>query len=164
VFTVERQLGVLTAYGVEFVVVGGIAATLLGSPTDTFDLDVRPAQEPANLEARGKALVELEARLRGVDESVPFVPDGDALARVQVLTLDTAAGPLDVLIRPAGSPPYRELRRRAERKDLGNFAVLVAGLDDLIAMKATAGRPKDLVMVEHLHAIKRLRKRLGISS
>ena len=32
----------------------------------------------------------------------------------------------------------------------------VAGLDDLIAMKKAAGRPKDRIYVEELEAIKRL--------
>jgi hypothetical protein len=157
---VDRLLEALTARGVDFVVVGGIAATLLGSARDTFDLDICPATDPGNLNSLGKVLVDIGARLRGVDEDVPFVPDGTILGRVEILTLETELGPLDVLIRPGGSPPYSQLRRRAERKDLGAFSVLVASVDDLIAIKSLAGRPKDQVVVEELEAIKRLRKRL----
>ena len=162
-FRVDRLLGTLTAHGVDFVVVGGIAATLLGSARDTFDLDVCPAPDSGNLTSLGKALIDLGARLRGIEESVPFVPDGRTLQHIELLTLDTDAGPLDVLMRPDASPPYEQLRRRAERKDLGSFSVLVASLDDLIAMKSAAGRPKDVVVVEELEAIKRLRARLGIA-
>lgn len=161
-FKVERILRTLTSHGVDFVVVGGIAATLLGSARDTFDLDICPAFDADNLDSLGKALVELEARLRGVEEAVPFTPNGRALWNVDLLTLDTVAGPVDILIRPNGAPPYEHLRRRAERKDLGSFSVLVASIEDLIAMKEAAGRPKDLVVVEELEAIKRLRRRLGI--
>jgi hypothetical protein len=161
-FRVDRLLGTLTAHGVDFVVVGGIAATLLGSARDTFDVDIRPATDAANLTSLAKALTELNARLRGVEESLPFVADAQTFRKVDLLTLETDAGPLDVLFRPGGSPPYAQLRRRAERKDLGSFAVLVASPDDLIAMKAGAGRPKDLVVVEELEAIKRLRQRLAI--
>jgi hypothetical protein len=160
-FDVEHLLARLTERGIDFVVVGGIAATLLGSARDTFDLDICPATDEANLEALGALLVDLGARLRGVEKSVPFVPDGRALAKVEILTLETPAGPLDLLIRPSGAPPYERLRRRAERKDLGGFQVLVASLDDLVAMKASAGRPKDLVVIEELEAIRRLRRRLG---
>ena len=115
-----------------------------------------------NLDALGEALQSLDARLRDVVEPAPFVPDGRSPARREILTLDTDVGPLDVLMRPHGCPPYDEVRRRAERKDLGDFSVLVASIDDLIAMKQSAGRPKDLVVVEELEAIRRLRRRLKI--
>jgi len=161
-FQLERLLKHLTSRGVDFVVVGGIAATLLGSAHETFDLDICPATDAENLEQLGSALLELNARLRGIEESVPFVPDSGALRKMEIITLDTSAGPLDVLMHPDGAPPYAQLRRRAERKDLGDFQVLVAGLDDLIAMKSSAGRPKDSIVVEELEAIKRLRRRLGI--
>jgi hypothetical protein len=103
------------------------------------------------------ALTDLEARLGDVAEPLPFLPDADTLRRVEVSTLDTTAGRLDVLSRPAGAPPYRSLRRRAERMHLGTFAVLVASVEDLIAMKRAAGRPKDLADLEELEAIRRLR-------
>jgi hypothetical protein len=162
-FKVERVLRTLTGHGVDFVIVGGIAATLLGSARDTFDLDIRPALDAGNLDSLGNALLELEARLRGVEDAVPFTPEGKALWNVDILMLDTVAGPLDVLMHPNGAPPYEQLRRRAERKDLGGFSVLVASIEDLIAMKEATGRPKDLVVVEELEAIKRLRRRLGIT-
>ncbi|CAN5778635.1 hypothetical protein BH24ACT25_BH24ACT25_09060 [soil metagenome] len=155
---VEAILERLTARGVDFVVIGGIAAALLGSPRLTQDLDICFATDAANLEALGKALVELEARLTGVDDEVPFVPDADALRRVDGLTLDTNAGKLDVLARPSGAASFEKLRGRAERLDVGAFSVLVASLEDLIEMKLAAGRPKDLADVEELEAIRRLRR------
>ena len=160
---VDRLLEALTTRGVDFVVVGGIAATLLGSARDTFDLDICPATDPGNLDSLGEVLVDIGARLRGVDEDVPFVADGATLGSIKILTLDTALGALDVLVRPGGSPPYPELRRRAERKNLGSISVLVASIDDLIAMKSLPGRAKDRIVVEELEAIKRLRPRLKIS-
>src|SRR5262245_60595506 len=122
-FRPRAQLAHLTAYGVDFVVIGGIAATLYGSDRDTFDLDIYPSTDAANLEVLGRALLDVDARLRGVEEDVPFVPDGRTLARIQLLTLDTSFGPLDVLIRPDCCPPYRQLRARAEKLDLGQVAV-----------------------------------------
>jgi hypothetical protein len=159
-FRPRAQLAHLTAFGVEFVVVGGIAATLYGSDRDTFDLDIRPSTDAANLEVLGRALVDVDARLRGVEEDVPFVPDGRTLARIQILTLDTSFGPLDVLMRPDGFPPYRQLRARAETLDLGQVAVLVASIDDLLEMKRASNRDKDKLDVETLEAIKRLTRRL----
>ena len=122
--------------------IGGIAAVLHGSARNTFDLDLCFATDEANLEALGEVLISLRARLRGVDD-VPFVPDAATLRRIEVLTLSTDAGDLDVLARPDGAPTFDVLRRRADRFDVGGFVVRVASLDDLIAMKSAAGRPKD---------------------
>jgi predicted nucleotidyltransferase len=152
-----RIMRALTERGVDFVVIGGIAAVLHGSARNTFDLDICFATDAANLEALGDVLISLAARLRGVDDG-PFVPNAAALRRVEVLTLSTEAGDLDVLARPAGAPRFETLRRRADRLDLGGFRVLVASVEDLIAMKSAAGRPKDRATVAELEAIRRLRE------
>jgi hypothetical protein len=159
-FRPTKQLASLAAHGVDFVVVGGIAATLHGSSRDTFDLDICPSQNPQNLELLGQALVDLKARLRGVEEDIPFVPGGRSLKGIEILTLDTRFGPLDVLMRPDGSPPYSTLRNRADQLDMGGTGILVASIDDLLEMKRLADRNKDKADVEELEAIKRLGRRL----
>lgn len=152
----------LARHGVDFVVVGGIAATLHGSERNTFDLDICPAQDGDNLDALGKALIEIDARLRDIEEGLPFVPDGRALAGIEILTLSTSLGALDILVRPHGSPPYAALRRRATALDLGGDAsVLIASIDDLIAMKRESDRPKDRDDIERLEALARLSRRLA---
>jgi len=162
-FRPRRLLDHLAAHGVDFVVIGGIAATLYGSERATFDLDICPAQDVGNLEALGDALTAIDASLRGIEEDLPFVADARTLAGVEILTLATRLGPLDVVISPTGGPPYKTLRRRATRMPLGGGEVLVAAIGDLIAMKEGAGRPKDLDDVERLAALARLRRRLGRS-
>lgn len=151
----------LVERGVDFVVIGGIAAVLHGSARNTFDLDICFATDAANLAALGDVLTALGARLKGVDEEVPFVADARMLRRVELLTLVTTLGELDVLSRPPGAPAYEALRRNADRYDLDGINVSVASIDDLIAMKQAAGRPKDLLDIEELQAIKRLRGRHG---
>jgi hypothetical protein len=152
----EEILRRLTARGVDFVVIGGIAAVLWGSARMTFDLDICFATDDANLQALGKVLVDLGAQLKGVDEELPFVPDVKTLRRLELLTLKTTAGELDLLVRPAGAPGYDVLRKRAARVDLGDFNILISSLEDLIAMKRAAGRTKDLADVEELEAIRDL--------
>lgn len=152
-------LGALVAHHVDFVVIGGIALVLHGSARVTQDLDICFEAGPENLAALGTALVSLKATLAGVADGVPFVPDARALRAIEVLTLDTPSGRLDVLAQPSGAPAYRVLREEADRYDLGGFAVRVASLDHLIAMKRAAGRDKDLVDVSELETIKRLRRR-----
>jgi uncharacterized nucleotidyltransferase DUF6036 len=156
---VREMLQRLVSAGVDFVVIGGIAVLLHGYPRNTRDLDIAFAHDAGNLKALGGVLVDLSARLRGVDTDVPFVPDERTLQGVELLTLETSAGWLDVQRRTPGVASYERLRRRAERIDLDGFSVLVASPDDLIAMKRAAGRPQDQLDIAALEAIKRLRER-----
>jgi predicted nucleotidyltransferase len=155
-FELAALLRRLEDASVEFVVIGGIAAIAHGSPQITQDLDIVFATDEANLERLGRALTGLNARLRGVAEDVPFVPDARTLRHIRVLTLDTDEGRLDVMVQPDGSKGYEQLLAGSIEAIVGGTAVRVAGLDDLIAMKKAAGRPKDRIYVEELEAIKRL--------
>lgn len=158
-FRPADMLGVLVARGVDFVVIGGLAAVLHGSSRITQDLDVAYSPEPANLEALGQALVELDAKLYGLAEDVPLVPDARTLAGTETLTLATRLGKLDLLRAPTGAPRYRDLRTRAQLVTTGDFAVRIAHTDDLISMKRSAGRTKDLADIEELEAITDLRRK-----
>jgi predicted nucleotidyltransferase len=155
-----KLLRVLVAHGVDFVVVGGIAMIYQGSGRLTQDLDICFEPGEANLDALGAALIELDATQYGIPEEVPFVPDGQALRRLSIVTLDTPKGKIDLLRDPSGAPRYDELRRRAERIDTDGMAILVASLDDLESMKRAAGRPKDLLDLEEIEVIRRLRRRM----
>ena len=145
---------------VDFVVIGGVAVVLQASPRFTRDLDICYAVDTPNLERLGALLVSLDARLRGVEVDVPFVPDAHTLRRTQMLTLTTREGNLDLLVDPPGSPAYAALRKRADVVDLDGASVRVASLEDLLAMKRAAGRPQDRIDVESLEiARSRLRGR-----
>jgi predicted nucleotidyltransferase len=148
----------LTKHGVDFVVIGGVAVILQASPRFTKDLDICYALKQENLDRLGEVLLELGAKVRGIDEDLPFVPDGRALRRTQILTLVTADGGLDLLVEPDGSPGYPVLRRRADEVDIDGIGVRVASIDDLIAMKRAAGRPQDLVDLESLELARRRRR------
>ena len=157
-FNLEAMLDRLSSGGVDYVVIGGIAMVAHGSARLTRDLDIVFAPDRRNLEALGDVLVDLGARLRGVEEDVPFVTDAATLAKVELLTLTTSLGWLDVHRRPGGAPPYATLRRNAEPIDLGRHSVLVASPADLQAMKRTAARPQDMIDLQYLDAIARLRR------
>jgi hypothetical protein len=156
-FEPRRMLGALTVAGVDFVVIGGYAAVLHGSPRVTRDVDACYATDKANLIALARVLRELNARPAGVEEKLPFALDEVMLARTELLTLATDAGRLDLMTGPAGSPGYDRLRANAARYDIGGFLVKVAELEDLLVMKAAAGRPKELADIAELEAIARLR-------
>lgn len=159
-FRPTSLLGALARAEVDFVVIGGVAVVLQASPRFTRDLDICYAVDTANLERLGGLLVSLDARLREVDEDVPFVPDARTLRRTSMLTLTTREGNLDLLVDPPGSPGYAALRRRADVIDLDGASVRVASLEDLLSMKRAAGRPQDEIDAESLEiARSRLRGR-----
>ncbi|MDP9250209.1 MAG: hypothetical protein M3O78_02420 [Chloroflexota bacterium] len=120
----------------------------------TRDLDICYARDRANLPKLAAALTELHARLRDVDPGLPFQPDVRTLKAGDSFTLQTDAGDLDILGTPAGTDGYADLARTADETDLGELEVLVASVDDLIRMKRAAGRPKDLIEVEVLGALR----------
>lgn len=144
-----------------FVVIGGFAARLRGSPSLTNDIDICYARDRKNLEALAAALRELEARLRGAPEGLPFSLDARTLAAGDHFTFATRAGNLDVLGTPSGSGGFQDLVRAADEMDLGGISVPVSAIEDLMRMKRAAGRPKDLIELEVLAALKDEIERLG---
>ena len=154
---VEALLGALDRHGVEYVLIGGLAARLHGSPLLTEDVDITPSVDRENLTRLAAALRELEARLRGA-EDVEFPLDDRSLASAETLTMTTRAGWLDLCTRPAGGQSYDTLAPNAQTYELFGFRVRVASLDDVIRSKEAASRDKDL---RSLATLRDLQKRLG---
>lgn len=157
-FSPRPLLAKLTEGGVDFVVIGGIAVIAQGYVRMTRDLDIVFAGDSANLEALGAVLADVDARLRDVTDNVPFTADARTLAGVQLLTLETSLGWLDVHRSVPGVRDYKALRSRAVSATIESTRVLVASLQDLIAMKRAAGRDVDRTDIAALEAIHRLRK------
>jgi hypothetical protein len=149
-----RALRVLIDHGVRFVLIGGFAGRLHGSPSLTNDLDICYARDQDNLEALARALRALSARLRGAPEGIPFRLDAKSIRAGDHFTFATDAGGLDCLGTPAGISGYEELARTAVSLDLDGLSVAVASVEDLIRMKQASGRPKDLIEVEVLGALR----------
>ena len=158
-FDPDEILRVLDRYRVEFVLIGGMAATLHGSDVVTFDLDVAPRSTRDNLERLSAALEDLDASLRveGEPGGVAFDPHRELFERTQVLNLVTRAGDLDVVMMPAGSSGYDDLRRDALAISISGVSILVASLADVIRSKEAANREKDRAV---LPALKRLQLKL----
>ena len=158
----QLALRTLHRHGVAYVLIGGLAGRAAGSPTVTNDTDVCYARDRPNLERLAAALVELEARLRGVDDDVPFILDAKTLEAGGNFTFETRAGALDILAVPAGTRGYDDLVANATPADLGDGLVVdIWSLDDLIRMKRAAGRPKDRIELEILAAVREESQRSG---
>ncbi len=151
-----RLLGVLERHGVRYVLIGGQAAIVHGSPLTTEDVDITPRLDAENLDRLAAALTELEARLRVASEpeGVPFSIDAKALGGNAVWNLQTALGDLDLSAEPSGTGGYNDLVRSAITVRLARgLEVRVASLDDVIRSKQAAGRPKDLAALPLLREL-----------
>jgi hypothetical protein len=136
------------------VVIGGLGARLYGSPSVTNDTDVCYQRSPENLERLAAALRQLHAELRGAERAAPFQLDAKTLAAGDHFTFITDAGNLDILGTPAGVEGFDPLEREAKVFRFDGLTVPVASIDDLISMKRAAGRPKDLIEIEVLGALR----------
>lgn len=144
---------VLIDHGVQFVVIGGVAARLHDTGHATIDIDVCPATDEENLERLSVALRQLDARLRveGEPDGIPFDPHPDSLRQVTTMTLITTNGPLDLCFQPAGfAHGYQSLTGNSVTIEVAAVEVPVASLADVVASKRTAGRPKDIVALPAL--------------
>lgn len=155
-FQPEELIRRLLAAGIDFVVIGGLAAQAHGSTSITRDLDVCIPRDLMTLERLAVVLRDVAAVRRGLPVDAPPMPPLDArtLRAGSLFTLDTAFGPFDLLANPDPGFDYETLRRSALSTTLLGMPVLFASLDDLIAMKRAAGRPKDRIELEILGALR----------
>jgi predicted nucleotidyltransferase len=146
-------LRTLTEARVEFIIVGGAAATAHGSARLTQDLDVVYARDRSNLERLAAALAPHEPYLRGAPEGLPFDLDAPTLASGLNFTLKSKLGDLDLLGEIVGGGGYEDLLPHTIEIDLFGVRCHCLGLEKLIEVKRAAGRPKDLEVLAELEAI-----------
>lgn len=149
-----RLLSVLVKGKVDFVIVGGVAATLHGSARLTMDLDVVYGRSKENIRRLVTALAALHPYLRGAPKGLPFHFDNETVRAGLNFTLTTDAGPLDLLGEMAGGFTYDVLPRRSKFVTLFGMRCRVINIDALIEAKLAAGRPKDLEVIAELEVIR----------
>jgi hypothetical protein len=160
----DRLLEVLERHTVRYVVIGGFAAVLRGSPYDTRDVDLTPDPGTRNLRRLAEALRELEATIRIEPGMKPrdlsFEPD--FLRRFQNLALVTVHGNLDICLTPDGTRGYSDLKRGANRERITpTVEISVASLADVIRSKQAAGREKDRVQLPTLRLLRERERELA---
>ena len=139
--------------GVEFVIIGGLAATVHGSARLTEDLDVLYRRTPENQARLAAALAPHAPYLRGAPPGLPFVLDPATLRRGLNFTLVTKLGPLDLLGEVTGGGSYEDLLPKSVEATLFGRTCRVLGLRALIQTKRAAGRPKDFEAIAELEAL-----------
>lgn len=151
---IETLLAVLSDEGVEFVIVGGVAATVHGSSRLTSDLDILYGRSRDNLARLVRALTPLRPYLRGAPEGLPFSFDEETLRRGLNFTLMTTAGAIDLLGEIPGIGPIDRASECSVDIVVFGRNVRCLDLDGLILAKRAAGRPKDLEVLAELETIR----------
>jgi len=147
-------LSALVRNNVQFIIVGGFAATAHGSAFLTVDLDVVYSRSPDNMKRLADALEPLDPYLRGAPPGLPFRLDPETLNRGLNFTLTTSAGDLDLLGEAAGGGSFELLESHCETRTVFGLECLVVDLETLIRLKRAAGRPKDLERVAELESLR----------
>jgi hypothetical protein len=160
-----RLLGALGKARVEYIIVGGVAATVHGSSRLTQDIDVSYARSDENLDRIVRALKPLEPYLRGAPRGLPFEWSAATLRSGLNFTLTTVAGDIDLLGEIIGGGRYEQLADHTIEVKLFGHRVRVLNLEWLIVTKRAAGRPRDLETIAELEALRdELRQVKGPSS
>jgi hypothetical protein len=146
-------LRLLTENQVEFIIVGGAAATAHGSARLTFDLDVVYGRSNDNLARIVNALRPIQPYLRGAPPGLPFDWSTETLKKGLNFTLITTLGPLDLLGEIVGGGGYDQLRSETIEVEIAGVKCHCLNLERLIKVKRAAGRPKDLEVVAELEQI-----------
>ncbi|OJY25756.1 MAG: hypothetical protein BGO98_33845 [Myxococcales bacterium 68-20] len=144
----------LAEHQVRFSVIGGIALIARGVQRATEDLDIAYARDRENLSRLASALGPIHPRLRGVPPGLPFVLDEASLRSGLNFTLDTDLGPLDLFGEVPGLGTFDHVDAASSEIEVDGVRMLALTLEGLERAKRAAGRPKDLVDLGYIRALK----------
>jgi hypothetical protein len=135
----------LTQFNDRGVIIGAVAASLLGTPRYTVDLD---AVFLLNLEDIPRLLQ--AASIQGIE---PRISDPLGFARKnRVLLLRHIASATDIDLSLGVLPFEIEMVERSTILEIGTLSLRLPTPEDLIILKAVAHRPKDLADIQAIAA------------
>ena len=136
-------LAALRRSGVEFILVGGLAAAVDGVVSSTLDVDIVHSRDAANVARLLPVLESLDAVFR-IQPERRIKPNASYVSGPGHLNLITRFGPLDVLGSIGRGLTYPDLLPHSVEQDIGDgIRVRVLNLETLISLKEDLGREKD---------------------
>jgi hypothetical protein len=134
----------LCEHGIQFILVGGLAAVLNGSPVHTYDVDVVYCQEPGNIERLLSFLQKIDAVYR-IQPERRLRPTASHLAGGGHLNLMTSLGHLDLLGTIGQGLSFSDLLPLSHEMTVGEgISIRVLNLETLISIKEQLASEKDL--------------------
>ncbi len=147
----------LVKAGVEFILVGGLAAVTQGVPITTMDMDIVHRQTEENINKLFEFLNSIDAYYRRLDEK-QITPIKADLAGKGHMLFSTRLGPLDVLTRIEEGRGYDDLFPDSVEIMFRGHAIRVLDLGAMISLKRGSKDQKDryrLPILEETHRLKR---------
>jgi len=127
--------------GLRAAIIGGVAASLRGKPRLTKDIDAVVLDADPDALLRSSAPFGFVPR---IDDAIEFAHN------TRVVLLRYAPGNIDVDISLGALPFEEEVVERSTNIDVGGLQIQVATAEDLIIMKAVAGRGRDFADIENI--------------
>lgn len=153
----EDLLPALSSAGVEFILVGGLAAIAHSSSRATYDVDIVYRRSTDNIGRLCRALQGHSPRLRGAPHGLPFTLDEKTVSLGLNFTLATALGDLDLFGEIPGGGNYEALFPDSEERMVFGHPCRIVTLEKLLELKRATGRAKDLEALAELEDIQRRR-------
>jgi len=128
--------------GVDFILVGGLAAVVQGAPVTTMDVDIVHNQSSENIARLLSFLKSIDAFHRRPDDKVIEPKEGDISGMGHAL-FTTQLGPLDILAVIEEGRAYGDLLEHTVEIEFRNHTIRVLDLKMLIQLKRNSTDPKD---------------------
>lgn len=149
----KQLIPLLAGAEIEFIIIGGVAANVHGSARLTKDLDIVYRRTNENILRIVQTLAPLKPYLRGAPPGLPFKLDLETMKRGLNFTLTTSLGDIDLLGEITGGGNYENLLTNSVTIELFGVSCLCLNLEQLIASKRAAGRPKDIESIAELELL-----------
>jgi hypothetical protein len=149
----ETAVQALCDAGVDFVVIGGVAATLHGSAQVTYDLDICYSRAAANLHRLVQSFSPIPSKAAGDSCWPPFVWNEATLRNGTVFTLQTDIGEIDLLAEVLGLGAFDDVKQHSITVEAFGRHIATLDLPALIRAKRATGRAKDLAILAELESL-----------
>lgn len=150
----QSLIRLLAESKVEYILVGGAAATAHGSARLTQDLHIVYRRSSENMARLAGCLSSHHPYLRGAPPGLPFHLDAETIAHGLNFTLITDLGALDLFGEITGGGRYEDLVQDTIQIELFGITCRCLSLDRLIAVKRAVGRPRDLEAIAELEVLR----------
>jgi predicted nucleotidyltransferase len=137
----------------EFIVIGGVAATIHGSARATYDVDLLYSRKKENIQRLANSLAPHKPYLRETPPGLPFTWDKKTISAGLNFTLTTDLGDIDLLGEVAGGDTYEDLLAHSFEVEAFGVRFKCVDLPTLIRIKEAADRPKDREAIAELRVL-----------